>query len=352
MTETAESILDDCWRLPPAERVAALSRAVDLADAAGDLDLGFEARERMVSASYYVPGSIDLISAYSWLIARSDEDSQRFNVNLWSYKWVVHALPSLVSVSRSQIESVLDDLGRRFEAAGEGPAAYAKLRLTVAMGMGDIDQLRPALIEWRTARENRRGWLNDCAACDESTHTDALVLLGEDREALAAANRLITDKSWCSDQPHWTYPHLIAPARRLGERELATDLRKRGYKLVRDNRKFLSTIGPFIRDSMSQGDLDRAAALVAKHRSWLDGNDDLDRLSFSSAARLVALRFDHIGKPLPDSWADLKTGGRNAREVGDAFIADAEDLGQRFDARNGNGWFSENLANDLAFAQR
>ncbi len=352
-TETVEGLISSSYGLNPRQRVNTLVRAVELADSQGDLDAGFEAREELVYASYYVPGGVELVSAFSWLLARHDEDPERFYLNLWSYKWVVHALPSMLAVSLEQIEEVMADVETRFEASGEGPAVAAKLRMIIAEMTGEVDDVRTYMTIWREALEKRRGWLNDCGACDESSYVDALLMIGEEQQALAEGKNLIEGRSTCSTEPHFTLGTLLATARRIGPDGLATDMRKRGYRLIRDDPKFYSLVAKYVRDSLTTGDLNRSAELIAKHRSWGEvPQDELSHYIFTSAARRTLLRFEHIGKPIPNGLADTKANGKSADAVAKDLIAEAERLGAAFDARNGNSYYTDNLEADRVFATR
>jgi len=72
-------------------QIAIVEEAVALADAHRDDDLAFEARQALVRAATF-GGRPDLgIVAYSWMLAKSDEDPKRFHDPqlLWRYKWIV-----------------------------------------------------------------------------------------------------------------------------------------------------------------------------------------------------------------------------------------------------------------------
>ena len=259
----------------------------------------------------------------------------------------------MTAISLDQIENVMSDIERRFEALGQGPAPALKLRMIIAMETGLPDAVREQLGPWRHALESRRSNLNDCRACDEATHVNALLFIDEHAEALAVGEGHIAGRSRCSTQPHYTLPRLIAPAREHAPDGLATTIRKKGYRLVDGNPKFYATIGNFVRDSLRQGQLDRAVDLIAKHRSWGDvSQDDISHWFFSSAARETLLRYRHLGKDLPNSLADTSGMGRSPEQVAEELINQAEDLGARFDTRNGNDWYREHLDADGAFATR
>ena len=352
--EEIRELMNSSWRLTPVQRVATLSRAVEMADAEGDLDLAFNARNRLVSASYYVPGSLELLTAFSWLLARHDEDPERFRLHLWSYKWVVNALPAETAISLEQIENVMADLETRFTALGQSDAPALKLRLIIALATRELDRAEELLNEWRAALEARRSNLNDCRACDEATHVRALTIIGQPEQALREAQGHIDGTSRCSTQPHFTLPRLIEPAREFGPKGLASDIRRTGYRLVRDDAKFYSLISMFVRDSLRMGNIDRALDLIAKHRGWRESSsqEDSSLFSFSSGARETLLRCRHLGRDLPSSLADIGGNGRSADQVADELITQAEDLAARFDKRNGNTWHSDRLASDAAFATR
>ncbi len=341
---TAKELLETAWSLRPRACVAALARAAELADAANDVDLAFEVRSELVHATYYVPGSTELITTYSWLVAKCDEDPERFSLDLWFYKWVAHALPRIASVTTSQITGVLDDLDRRFTAVGEAAAPALKLRMLTAVTCGNLEAAREHLDAWLAFDRRGRSGLNDCAACDHASHVCVLIAVGDDAGALEAARPLLDGSSSCTDEPELTLGRLLAPLRRLGDGGRADELRKEATRIARDDPKYLEPIAYVIRDHVATDDLGGAFDLIATHRRWLDEpQDDLATLEFCAASRLAIKRAAAGGVDLPDALDATGRDTRSAADVAEELCHTAEELAQRFDARNGNSHYTDRL---------
>lgn len=354
-TLSAHELLNESYEpVTPAQRVELLKRAADIADAENDLDLAFQIRTRLVHATFDVPGSIDQLTHFSWLVARHDEEPERFPLQLWYYKWVAGGLPQLPEISRHKVSSMIDDLERRFEKKGTSNAPALKLRMYAAMNFGEPDEVLRYRRLWQAELKKGWVWLNDCSTCDEAAVVSSLLFAGEDRRALAKARYLIDGTSSCAHQPQITLSRLIAPARRTGDNSSATSFRKRSFRVMRNDPVYFNTMHNFVRDSYLQGDHSRAFELIGKYLPWSEETDQTPRaqLDFAAAARLVILRRRHLGRPTADCLADPRLGGRSAEEVANVLVAQAEHLAERFDSRNGNNWFANILAADLEHACR
>jgi hypothetical protein len=308
-------------------KVALCAAAVDRADAEGDRDLGYQARLALNRAAPFADAGMQVISSYSWLLARYDEDPERFPLQLWNYKWAVAALPDFVSVSLVQIERVLDDFEARYRAAGALAAPVAKLRMRTLLAVGDLDGGAKALETW--LRCDRRPYvrLNDCEACDSCDHGRALAILGQHRQALEVAAPVLDGRLTCTTEPHEALALMLESARQVGDLKLGRSFQRRGYPLVRSNRAFIGAIGDHLRFLVLSGDPTTASEMLARHRHWADlSRNDIKRLAFLRGGRLVAAA---------DSSGHDHAMDRQAR-----------DLASAFDARNGNDFYRDLLAAD------
>lgn len=321
-----------------------------MADAADDLDLGFSIRNRLIHATFYVPGNTELISAYSWCLARHDEDPERFRLELWFYKWVATALPSYSTITSEQIESVVVDLERRFSAVGASGAPALTARIDRARVEGDLVALEESLTKWLALVRKPGVGLNDCAACDTATHVSALVDLGRGVEALAVASPLVEGHQCCGTQPHFTLGRLLEPSRQLQQHELADRLFSHGYGLIGSDERFLGHVSFYVRDLLGQGDVERALGMIADHLPWLNTPQmDLGRLEFLSAARFAIRQGGLVGLALEvDAELQAALSAASVDALADSLCKEAEALAAKFDERNGRNFRRGILARDDA----
>ncbi len=352
MTTAREYFENEVWDLPLAERRAALSRVVAMADAEGDVDTGFEARIKLIQANHANPNRLEQVAAYGWCLARHDEDPDRFPINLWYYKWIPGAVVGSPEVSREQIDSLLEDLASRFDSGAQESAPVVKLRMRAALDLGDIERAAELFDVWRERLEERRGRLNDCSACDAASHASTLAQLGRYSEALAAAEGLTDGRSRCSSQPHYALGTALHSARAEGRWHDAARWHRRGLDLIEGNSDFDDALSHHLRhlaiaacvdaradldiDSGIPDALDRAIRLASSAIVTLEGDEE-HRYFFYRGVRLVLAAADAVG------YAD--TSGALG-ELRDAVAGRAEALAAAFDARNGNAHFGAGLHRD------
>ena len=123
--QRVSEMLLKAWVLPPSvEQVSLTEEAVLLADAHGDLSLGYEARTTLIEAATFAGYPEKALVAFSWCLAQCDRDPERFDEQrlLWQYKWVAADLPYFPQISRQRIHEVHEDMERRYLRCGQSPA--------------------------------------------------------------------------------------------------------------------------------------------------------------------------------------------------------------------------------------
>jgi hypothetical protein len=267
------------------------------------------------------------------MIAKHDDDPERFYISLWSYKWVCAALPRMASVSLEQINSVLDDFERRLRADGSPVAPSVKLRMESAILCGDLDRGAELFNEWMLFDRRSRQQLNDCWACDLSTEVFVLLVLCYFEEALHAGRPLIDGRAVCGDQPGLSLGDLALCAFETGQLELASELHDQCYAIIRDSPMFVTPLSRLITLSSITGQADRALSLASEHRHWMnEPQSDLERLRFG---RAVGLALDAANAEGMSTESDDQ--GSVAELV--SYADTAEQIAQRFDQRNGNDYY-------------
>src|SRR5437870_10345778 len=84
---------------------ALTDEAVRIADAHGDVDAGFQARQEYIKATMFSGQPDKMLVAFSWCLSQVDRNPERFDRYrlLWQYKWVVNSLPDFPQISLAQI---------------------------------------------------------------------------------------------------------------------------------------------------------------------------------------------------------------------------------------------------------
>ncbi len=337
-------------------RVALLEEAVRLADTHGDVDLGFQVRKDLVEATYFAGFQEKALVAFSWRLAQVDRAPEQYDLTsiLWEYKWIVSASARFPQISRAQIEGLLEDVARRFETAGVNLRAVHKLRLLLALDMGDREAAQKYCALWM---RTPRAWPSDCIACDQDDVVNYRLFCGKDAEAVAAARPILEGSMGCKEVPHVTLGRLLLPLVRLGMAEQAMVLHHRGYRLISGNQTFLSSIAEHLQFLAVTDNVPKAIRLFEKHLPWAVATANLKaRFDFCNAVRFLLARLAEGGQSsmrvrLPDELPlAQESGGCNLADLRAWFDRESRELAGRFDARNGNDFFTRKLAeaDDLA----
>lgn len=360
MTEDASTVrrlINEGDALPEGgAKIAVFEEAVRLADVTGDIDLGFQARIGLTHAAEFGGEPDKAIVAFAWCLAQCDAFPGRFDEwrTLWTYKWTARLLSNYPHVSRSKIDEAIDDLEARFVRFGAGPSAAAKLRWDSLRWLGDVDQSREWLSQWRRLP---RDFLSDCEACDIAESGSALIQFGEFVDAMRAVTPILEGRKRCIEVPHWTYAEFLVPLVDRGELDVAAEFHGRGYPLVRRNPKFLAPVGDHLAYAALVGDLGKAKSLLERHLPWVVGSrNPLHRLLFLRSAdlsltRIAAMTPDVSIRTPADFVTAASEGGRiDVAAVRAQVAADVDAAASAFDARNGNSYISGLVADYRARA--
>ncbi len=318
------------WMPRGPAQIDACERAIAVADAAGDLDAGFEARSAHLTACTFGGAADRAITSFAWCLARHDAEPDRFDDMNWKYKWITAGLPEFAAVPRTRIDDAIEDMDRRFSFGGGGDVAVAKIRWVAARKMGDLDTADHWRQQWLDRSKVAGGRsLTDCHACDVGDHAHLLAVLGRHDEAIELASPIIEGTARCGEIPHVTFGVLLSSMVHTGRIELAESCHRRGYDLVCSNPEFLAVVAAHADYLRWAGRVDDAVAMVDLHWPWLDGErSDLRRALFLAAAARV---FAASGAESPASDTDATRA--------ESALAEARTLAGALDQRNGNSFY-------------
>lgn len=338
-----EDLMMEAYGLPnSAAKMALLERAAELADLAGNVEAGYEAREEIVEAGSFGGFPLKAIVAYSWQLGQYDRNPEDFNAHTlhWNYKWIIDDVPSFPDVPAEQIQSLLDDLRRRYREYGVSDRTYWYYNFRLSMYMGQLDKAGECLAEFR---KFKRDTMSDCSACELDEEVHYLTVLKKDAEAVKKAKPIIEGRRSCAEVPHVTLPNLLLPLHRLGREEEAAAMQERSYKLIRDNLTFASEFGEHI-GYLSIVNPQKALPLLERHLPQVEGHEDpLNRMLFYWNAAALLRKLKRTGESfvlnLPPSsrFYDLADSHDELRvKLEQEAFATATAL----DRRNGNDYYN------------
>lgn len=333
------------------EKIAVLEEAVRHADATGDLKLQYGAREDLVEAAYFGGAPDKAVVSYTWCLAQFDRNPGLFDEwqLLWRYKWMINVIPEFPQIPLEQIYGMLDDMERRFRRGGYGLRSVHQYRYRIARFMGERDE---AIRHYKRAQEERTDAVSDCQACRIDEQSSFHVYTGDDAMALLVARPLLDFRHFCRTVPERTFARMLLPMLRLGRREDAADFHRRGYRLSEArSHGSIEYVSDHIVYLALAGDAPGAARLVGQHYLSSEANHNpYERFIFHRAAWLALDALAAEGEAtvalrLPPTFPLYEEGGAyETARLRDWFAARVLEAARRFDARNGNDYFTRELA--------
>ncbi len=343
-----EDLLDEADDLGHGVAQLALTeRAVELADILGDDRVTFFARSKLVGAGTFAGRTDIAMVAYSWLLAKYDESPEDYAEQelLWQYKWILENVADFPNIQKSQIDALFGDMKRRYKSAGSSLHAYWGILRNNAFIMGDAAEAKRANAK---LLQTPRDHLSNCLACVQDEEVEYCTFIGDDAGALKAAKPILSGKVKCGEVPERTYAGITLPLIRLGKHARALQHYQTGYRLIRQNPKFVRHKAMFLIALTLTENLDRAVKLLDRHLpEALDSASPWWRFEFFLASRLLLEKLAELGRAtvpirLPER-IDLGVSAQSPNVAKLARWLDAEllALAERFDARNGNANFTE-----------
>lgn len=353
----AAELLGEAYNMPQGEeRYSKVCEAVRHAEVAGDEDLLFEARLELVSASTFTGRAQETFTAFAWCLAKFKEDPYRYDYYsravLWSFKFILHNADEIPGITREQFEQLSEQMAEIYQQYGYNLRPVYYLRFLFASSTGDFDA---ASVYYEKFQTVERDMMADCLACEADTTAEYLARLGQFERAAESMANIISNGMQCATVPQRTYSKVLHPLAMLGRYEEADANQRKGYSLIRYNPVFLAHAAFHLAYLRHRGKLDEALDLIQNHLHWaLDTTEQRSRyLFYCTAAQTLELVADDVAPislRLPKTFEKHRPDGRyDPAELAGWFNEQARELGERFDRRNQNNYFTTTLRERLRY---
>jgi hypothetical protein len=345
VTETEgelQAMLTQAQRQSPGPaRWTALDAVFRHADAAENLQFGFQARLTAMEDLHDHGEWARMLMAFSWCLDTFDRHPEATGPNaafelLWRYKWVIWQATQFPGIRLDRLEALLADMRRRYLEGGHSLHAVYQHEGLVAHHRGDSDAAEHWYAEMALARRDR---LSDCVACVPTDVVAHLVACGRDVEALAMGTPYLT--GGCSEQPDSMISELLLPYLRTGRFDEAVTCYLRAYNTTEDKRGLIEWIGRGLEFCALTGNEEYALPTVQRYLPWLERPaSPYAAKEFAVAAAQVLGRLEVAGKAQAPLARRSDDGTRRWESTIEATRAELVGLARRiaaeFDARNGN----------------
>ena len=348
---TGMSTVDELWdrlnrirRLEPGRgQAVAHDELIRAVDAQGEPELRYVARLSAVAAYVRAGEYTNALAPFAWCLAvfdRGEAPTGHTDTLLWSYKWIVGALPDFPEVPLEQTRAALDDMERRYRLHGHSLNPVHQYRELLERHVGDRVAADEQFRLWQAAP---RGPLSDCAGCEPDDLIEHLMWVGRVDDAVEVGDRALAGELNCSDQPHGLLATMMEPYLRVGNGVAAARAHRRAYRAQRARPAKLARHATHLRFCVLSGNPARGVEILERHLPELDSPPTpAAEMRFSAAA---AALLGAVDETLPLRRGD---GEIAAGELRAELATRARGIAARFDERNGNTTQSEWIEQALA----
>jgi|GEM_PF-3981165 len=338
-----EHLVKQARELPDGQqKVALLLRAVEAADALGDLGTQLATRHYYAEATDDIGRPDQSLIAIVWCLGKLDEHPEEvpFELLMFDYVHMAVRLVDLASVSRARIDEVFEDVLRRLREAGVGLRAGYHVQWRGLMRMGRYGEA--AAVHKRWLKEPATEICYDKACCLDS-ECELLHRLGQDEEALDKAAPILDGRLMSPPSvPKNTLGYMLLSAMRLEREELIDAFAVRLRRWVKKDPGSVFTESFLILADARRGEWDRGVRVVERSLTITVNGTNADNIwYFCTATEFLLRRMEADGVAgklrLPEQVEGLpETGERDAARLIDWLETKTREIGEAFDRRNGN----------------
>jgi hypothetical protein len=349
-TTQVHTLLEMAGQLPSSStQMNTLEEAVRLADVHGDVDLGLEARRRLMRTARAILRADVLTTAFTWCLGQYDREPRRFaGRDLFrEYGWVIGQLANLPDVARPKLEELLADFARRLDAAGASRRAWHFVHMCIAPDLGDRDLGGEAV---RALRRHPRDRFCHDALWELAEEVEVEAFRGQWQRALHLAEPFLKDRYYERGKSDSACANLLLFLLKEGRRAEADALHTRCLRSYTPGKCYYWWFGELLKFAAFTNDLGRAVRWYEEcQRAITRHTDPLTRLHLALDAvvvfdRLIAAGTEKIALRLSDVVPVSPEGNLyRVTALREWLGQEAAELADRFDARNGNSYFREQL---------
>ena len=318
------------------EGVRLIEQAIKAADAENDVEAGYEARDMLMDATYDLGMPKKQLMAFAWMIKQFEAEEIYIDEDdlMWKYKWVALSIVDFPEISKAQIDHLLDDMKQKYLGFQYSLKPYYKIRTMMAMSMGEPEEVTRLRAEWQAAKKDH---MNDCIACETNDEVYFQFYHGDFQKAVDKAKSLISGRQKCEEVPHLTNGVLALAFWQLGNVEAAAERFKKGYKLTKSKAEFLNANADFIQYLTASEQWQEAEKVAQAELKVLPESENKFRQFRLYAAIAVLLQAAQKQGVAMNVGMDLQAALQHAQQAASAF-----------DERNGNAYYQQQLATQLA----
>ena len=234
------------WADYSPEKEKQLLQIVKEAQKINNLDIEIDARLEYISTVTHLNKPEKTLAYFPWILAMSDKHPDKVSLSrvLWQYKWVASRLGEFSHISKDKILGIMEDMKRRYVAAGYGMKTIHYFFQDLYCDLGEPELAAEHHELWKTTTGNSS--ISDCEACVTNTMLEYELWKGNYQACIDMAEPILAKKLTCATVPEMTYSKVISAQINLNQLEEALNLYKTAIKELETDRANLDHYGRFI----------------------------------------------------------------------------------------------------------
>lgn len=333
------------------DQMVLLKQAIQMADANNDEDWGFDLRMDLVRTEQFTAHSQESFPAFAWILNAYDSNPDMCSEEemLQEYKWLAAVSYNNLRISREQIEAIFEDFKSRCSKAGFSLREYYNILSNWSLFLGDRSAARKYLdLRDKEETDTLGSWSNDMI-----TTIYVEMFEGDFDKAIAHISEFVANQSSHKMNPIPVYSGLIYY---FGGK--MNDERVTKYFNEADEEFSKLSVMPFqlyevtlMMYYMSKRNKERAWVYFEKFVNLEMEAEAAVRFDFAASVlhllkddntRIIETISNKQPYYRPDNTYRLM-------DIYNYYLDLATDLATRFDSRNGNAHFAEQLDEVISF---
>jgi hypothetical protein len=331
------------------QKVALVEEAIALTDRHQEDELGFLLRKEGLMTFYAGRRPDLLLVHFAWCVgyAKKNADDHLQEI-LWQYRWVIDLMPSLLEISRAQIDQTWEEMYDNYKSSSYSVRPVWVLRRRLAMEMGDFELAAEADKQFR---KSRRDTMSDDKETEAAFDVDYATFLQDDAK-VTLASKPFFDGTY--ENPHFMVSVVHKNLRtfaRTGKIERALKLCRKARKHIVANPKLIGTQYNHIEFLAVANQLVEGVQEFDRHFTAAMGHPGrLSHFEFLHGGKLLTSRLIWFDKPgvtlrVPEGFVPGVPGTRvRADQLDAVLMTQMQEIAALADKRHGNNYHAKQIA--------
>jgi hypothetical protein len=336
--------VDTVWS--PYDRVKLIKEAINIADTHNDVEWGFDLRKQIIEVEKHTSSCIEGLPAITWILETYGQYPELCAESdfMLEYKWMVQAARRNANVSMKQFESIIEDYKMRLQRNGFSLHSYYSAKAQMAFQQNKLDEAKEYL---QLRKSEKRDDLSFCVACEIHDLVEYELLSENVSNVIDTGEKLFSGKETCKYIPFQTVCIALNIFDKYGYDDYAEELFKiADAELKKMQATDMSNIGYTgkLIYFLTKRDKNKAWDFFEKYLVWSLNCEDYYNFQFSSGVlSLLKGSGTHPLNISPEIPWYKPSGIYELPELYEYYSNQAATLAAKFDARNGNTTFIDEL---------